>query len=61
MRNVFRQEYALQKINPAGHHRPAAAANKSPGNYAVSLLSGSPQQARPSEINALSYRDLESQ
>ena len=54
-------EYALQKIDPAGHYRLAAAANKSPGDYAVSLFSYGPQQARPSEINALSYRDLQSQ
>jgi len=59
--NVFREEDALQKIDPAGHDRLAAAANKSPGDNAVSLFSYSPQQARPSEINALSYRDLQSQ
>ena len=54
-------EYALQKIDPAGHYRLAAAANKSPGDYAVSLFSYGPQQARPSEFNALSYRDLQSE
>ncbi len=43
--NVFRQEDALQKLNPARHCRLAAAANKSPGDYAVSLFSYSPQQA----------------
>ena len=54
-------EYALQKINPTGHYQLAAAANESPGDYAVSLFRYSPQQARASEINALSYRDLQSQ
>jgi len=54
-------EYALQKIDPAGHYGLAAAANESPGDYVVSLFSYGLQQARPSEINALSYRDLQSQ
>ena len=54
-------EYALQKIDPAGHYRLAAAANESPGDYAVSLFRYGPQQARSSEINALSYGDLQSQ
>jgi hypothetical protein len=59
--NVFRQEDALKKVDPAGHYRLAAATNESPNDYAVSLFSYSPQQARPTEINALSYRDLQSQ
>jgi hypothetical protein len=59
--NVFHQEDALQKIDPAGHYWLAVAANESPGDYAVSLFRYSPQQARSSEINALSYRDLQSQ
>src|SRR6516162_6220201 len=40
--NVFRQEDALQKIEPAGHYRLAVAANESPGDYAVSLFRHSP-------------------
>jgi hypothetical protein len=35
---VFRQEDALQKIDPAGHYRLAVAANESLGDYAVSLF-----------------------
>jgi hypothetical protein len=54
--NVFRQEDALKKVDPAGHYRLAAAANESLGDYAVSLFSYGPQQVRPTEINALSYR-----
>ena len=46
-------EYALQKIDPAGHYRLAAAANESPNDYAVSLFRYSPQQARSSQIDAL--------
>ena len=46
-------EYALQKIDPAGHYRLAAAANESPNDYAVNLFRYSPQQARSSQIDAL--------
>ena len=46
-------EYALQKIDPAGHYRLAAAANESPNDHAVSLFRHSPQQARSSQIDAL--------
>jgi hypothetical protein len=45
----------IQKIDPAGHYRLAAAANESPNDYAVSLLRYSPQQARSSQIDALLY------
>ena len=50
---LFHRGDALLKIDPAGHYRLAAAANESPGDYAVNLFRYSPQQARSSQIDAL--------
>lgn len=52
---------ALLKIDPARHSRLAAAANESPGDYAINLFRDCPQQARPSQIDALSNRRFQSQ
>ena len=54
-------EYALLKVDRAGHYRLAAAANEGRGDYAVNLFRNGPQQARSSKIDALSYGGLQSQ
>ena len=54
-------QQALLKVDPAEHRRLAAAANESPGDYAVSLFRYCPHQARSSQIDALSNGGFQSQ
>ena len=44
----------LLEVDPAKHHRLAAAADECLGDYAVNLFRDGPQQARSSQIDALS-------
>ena len=51
----------LLEVDPAKHHRLAAAADECPGDCAVNLFRDSPQQARSSQIDALSNGGFQSQ
>jgi hypothetical protein len=51
----------LLEVDPAGHHRLAAAADECLGDYAVNLFRDGPQQARSSQIDALSNGGFQSQ